>query len=463
MTDGPSKVVSIAERAEQRQASAVDPKNPVHVAREFLRRGRIDGWDALLTVRGEFLAWNGQTHFETIERALLARQIYELLEALGGKMNRYTVIEVQHALEAATVYRGTAPCWREGADGPAPDELVPLRNGVLDPSTRLLRPHSAGLFVTAVAPVEYDAAATCPAFDVFIANAVPDAESRVVLQRFFGMLVASRTTQYQRILALIGATRSGKGVLLRLLQRLVGEEQTAAPMLQSLGTRFGLAGLVGRSVAVVSDARMPVGQDAASAIEVLLRLSGEDLVYIDRKFGDAYSARLPCRIVLASNEVPRLPDFSSALAGRFVIIRTGASHYGHEDHGLEARLHAEASGILNWCLDGWDDLRKVGRLDQPDDGSGLVEVLRDAGSPIGQFVRECCIVDSSATISKLHMFSRWRDWCSDAGRSHAGTDSTFATMILAAAPAVRPMKLRDACGQRIPSWAGIRLRESGDA
>jgi putative DNA primase/helicase len=457
-----SDVISLAAAAEARAVAAVDSRQPMQVAREFQRRARAGAWDTLLNVGGEFLEWNGTTHYERVELALLWRRVYALLAALGGKATRHAVLDVMHALQAETFARGAPPFWREGAEGPACDELVPLANGVLDPSTRTLIPHSPALVATAVAPVTYDPTAQCPAFVEFIEGAVPDAESRAMLKRFFGLLVGSRSTRYQRILALIGATRSGKGVLLRLLRRLVGEDQVAAPMLQTLGTRFGLASLVGKSVGLISDARVPSGPDAAAAIEVLLRLSGEDAVTIERKFGEAWSARLPIRLVLASNEVPMLADSSSALAGRIIIIRTGPSHHGREDHTLEDRLHAELPGILNWCLDGLDELRSVGRLDQPADGAGLVEILRDSGSPIGQFLRERCVLDPAAEkLLKSDLFATWRDWCALVNRSHPGNEAQFARALVAAAPSVQHTKPWIG-PKRFPCWNGIRLRNSTD-
>jgi putative DNA primase/helicase len=58
------------------------------------------------------------------------------------------------------------------------------------------------------------------------------------------------------MLLLIGPKRSGKGTIARMLAALVGRGHVVGPTLASLGTNFGLSPLLGRPLAVVSDARL---------------------------------------------------------------------------------------------------------------------------------------------------------------------------------------------------------------
>ena len=60
----------------------------------------------------------------------------------------------------------------------------------------------------------------------------------------------------------------------------------AGPTLASLGANFGLSPLIGRPLAVVSDARL-AGANVHQIVERLLSISGEDLLTIDRKYDPA--------------------------------------------------------------------------------------------------------------------------------------------------------------------------------
>ena len=55
--------------------------------------------------------------------------------------------------------------------------------------------------------------------------------------------------------------------------------------------------------------------------ERLLSISGEDSLSIDRKNTTAVESKLDTRLMLLSNELPRLSDVSGALAGRMIILR----------------------------------------------------------------------------------------------------------------------------------------------
>src|SRR5690606_19462785 len=108
----------------------------------------------------------------------------------------------------------------------------------------------------------------------------------------------------------------------------------------SLAGNFGLQPLIDKSLAIVSDARFS-GPNVATVVERLLCISGEDTLTIDRKFLGAVSMKLATRFMFLSNELPRLADSSTALAGRFLVLRLTRSFYGHEDHSLTEQLLEE--------------------------------------------------------------------------------------------------------------------------
>src|SRR6516165_7424462 len=110
--------------------------------------------------------------------------------------------------------------------------------------------------------------------------------------------------------------------------------------------RVGLAPLISKRVAIISDARLAGRTDQHAIAERLLSISGEDTITVDRKFREARTGRLQTRFVILSNELPRLADASGALAGRFIVLVLVNSFYGREDLGLFDRLIAELPGIL---------------------------------------------------------------------------------------------------------------------
>jgi putative DNA primase/helicase len=104
------------------------------------------------------------------------------------------------------------------------------------------------LFFNRVAvPLDYDPVAPEPVkWLQFLHQIWPeDEESIAALQEFFGYVLSGRTDLH-KIMLLIGPTRSGKGTIARVLERLLGKGNVAGPTLASLGTNFGLSPLLGK-------------------------------------------------------------------------------------------------------------------------------------------------------------------------------------------------------------------------
>lgn len=247
---------------------------------------------------------------------------------------------------------------------------------------------------------------------------------------------------------------------MRVLGELVGPMSMAGPTLNSLTTNFGLWSLIGKTVAVISDARFTGGPDAAVAVERLLAISGEDRLTVDRKYREPVTVKLNTRFVIVSNELPKLPDASAALARRFFPLRLDQSWRGKEDVMLFERLRAELPGILLWAIEGWRRLRERGRFVQPRSSAELVEELEDLGSPIGVFVRERCVVGPAQRIEVSDLYREWGSWCAATGQRDAGNEATFGRDLRAAVPNVRKSRLRTSEG-RLHVYTGIGLR--GDA
>jgi putative DNA primase/helicase len=242
-----------------------------------------------------------------------------------------------------------------------------------------------------------------------------------------------------------------------VLTHLVGIDNTVAPTLAGLGTNFGLAPLIGKRVAMISDARLSGRPDQHAIAERLLSITGEDSNTVDRKFRESWTGRLQVRFLILSNELPRLADASGALASRFIVMVLTESFYGREDHALTNRLLGELPGILNWSIAGLNRLRNRGYFVQPDSAVDTVRDLEDLGSPIGAFVRERCVVGAGRRVEIGRLFAAWCEWSKEQGREHLGTLQTFGRDLRAAVPGMKRTQPRDG-EARLSFYNGVGLR-----
>ena len=237
------------------------------------------------------------------------------------------------------------------------------------------------------------------------------------------------------MLLIVGPRRSGKGTIARVLTRLVGASNVAGPTTSSLAGQFGLQPLIGRSLAIVSDARFS-GENIQTVIERLLCISGEDTLTIDRKHMTSVTMKLPTRFVFLTNELPRLNDASGALAGRFMMLKLTESFYGREDKALTDKLLTELPGILNWAIEGWKRLRERKFFIQPSSVEDALRDMEDLSSPVGAFVRQRCEIGPGLRVWLDDLYAAWKSWCEADGRVTVTTKQTFSRDLMAAVPGV---------------------------
>ena len=312
--------------------------------------------------------------------------------------------------------------------------------------------------MTHALPFNYDPDAPDPSEWLGFLHSVwaNDQESIATLQEIFGYIISGET-RLQKIFLLIGPRRSGKGTIGRVAQQLLGASNVVAPTLSLLSTPFGVAPLVDRSLAIISDARLSGRVDQSAIVERLLSISGEDPQTVDRKYKGHWTGQLPTRFLILTNELPRLRDTSRALAGRLVPLRMTQSFYGNEDTHLFDRLAGELPGILRWSLDGLERLQARGRFDLPAASLEMTDELDELTSPVGAFVRQECCVGPGRSVGCDYVYQAWRRWCDAQGREHPGTAQSLGRNLRAVVPDLRTRKLR-VDGTRVRTYEGLALR-----
>jgi putative DNA primase/helicase len=268
-----------------------------------------------------------------------------------------------------------------------------------------------------------------------------DAERIRALAQWFGYNLTGDIAQ-QKFALFVGPPRSGKGTTMTVLSHLLGLANVASPTLTSLGSRFGLAPLVGKQAAIIGDAHLGRSSDAVAILERLKSIVGGDAQNVDRKGRDELAhVVLKARFTVSVNELPRLPDASAALRSRMLVIPFEVSFEGKEDHDLLGRLLAEIPGITNWALEGLGDLRRSGRFVQPQAGRVVIDDFVRLSSPSKSFVEDCCEIGSGRSTLASHLQCAWQEWCREHGHE-SGSVASFGAKLRAAVPGVSRVRQR---------------------
>ncbi|MFE5793549.1 phage/plasmid primase, P4 family [Streptomyces sp. NPDC056503] len=448
------------------------PSNPMAVARDLLPSWTDKGRPTLLHWRGQWMEWQG-THWRELDAAEVRSVAYKELEHAtfefetpkGGveikpwAPTKKKIADLMEAMSAIRILSPSldAPTWTDGTAQKSP--VVACTNGLLEVTSRELRPLTPEFFNLVSVPFDYDAAADCPTWLGFLRKVWPDdAESVQAVQEWFGYILSGRTDQ-QKILLVVGPTRSGKGTIARVLGMLVGKGNVAGPTLAGLATNFGLSPLLGKPLAVISDARL-AGRDGHQVVERLLTISGEDTLDVDRKYREPWTGKIPARLMILSNELPNFGDSSGVIARRFIVLNMTVSWLGKEDPALTDKLAAELPGILNWSLQGLARLEANGRITQPSSSTDAIVTMQDTASPTSAFVRDRCEVGPSCSVPVDALWEMWKDWAEDQG-VRPGNKALFGRNLLSVEPRLRRAKPR-INGRQVPVYEGIGVKGYAD-
>jgi putative DNA primase/helicase len=329
------------------------PSLPMDCAREYVAlRCLHENAPTLRWWREGWWEWR-QSHWFEISTNTVRSRLYEFTEhaayvikkkdveiEVGWAPSRRKIADLIEALGAILILSDEfdQPSWLDQRNTGA---IVATTNGLLDVMHRQLLPHTPKYFNQTFVPFDYVADAAEPEkWLSFLSELWPDEPEAIdVLGEWYGYVI-SGLLHLQKILLTVGPTRGGKGIIGRMLAALVGKQNACGPTLTGLGGEFGLQPLIGKPLAVVSDARF-TGRNNSTVVERLLSISGEDTLTVNRENRAHWNGKLPTRLHIISNELPKLGDASGAIVGRFVLLQLSRSWLGKEDTELEDRLCTE--------------------------------------------------------------------------------------------------------------------------
>ncbi len=123
-----------------------------------------------------------------------------------------------------------------------------------------------------------------------------------------------------------------------------------------------------------------------------------------------------------------------------------------QDKHLELKLREEASGILNWLLEGTKQW-KMERLKAPAIVLNATDEYRGEMDVIGNFLKERCVQENGYMIRIRELYKAYSVWC-DENHEHA-TSERFLGLRL------KEMGFEQTRTAEARYWKGIGLKVSG--
>lgn len=306
------------------------------------------------------------------------------------------------------------PSWRTCPDRSTAGVIV-FNNGILDLEEGSFSPHSLDLLTCNKLDYDYDPTATCPNWMNFIESLWGDDPDIIRSFRQWMGYCMVHDYRHQKIAALIGKPRSGKGTIARIMVDMLGKYNVASPSLAKLSDAAVLHTMSNKLLATIPDASSVSGPNAAAVMECLKSISGNDAMTFDRKYMSASTEVITARLMLVANEFPAFNDPSGAIVDRILYFPFNVSHAGREDPGLTDRLRAELPGIAIWAIQGLIDLRFYGKFCEATSTRRVKRSLRRQLSPALSFTNELMMPDADSFIEENVLYQRYVGWCRSTG------------------------------------------------
>ena len=306
--------------------------------------------------------------------------------------------------------------------------LLAVSNGVLDLRTGALAAGQAGDWIRSTAPTPYDPGATCPRWEAFLTEVLPDPGARGYLRRFLGYALTGSTRDHV-FPVLWGDGRNGKGTLVEVLGAVLGTALTTATQADALmDTGRGDGNAPRPFVYALRGKRLVWASESNEGRRVnaglIKQLTGGDRLNVRTLHSKPVEFTATHKILLLTNNKPHIPADDQAAWDRTVLIPftqrfvdhpTGSNEHAR-DPELKNALLAEAPGILAWLVSACLEWQAVG-LAMPATLEAATAAYREDEDTIGQFVGECCITGPDFTARAADLYAAYRSWAGDGAMS----------------------------------------------
>ena len=307
-----------------------------------------------------------------------------------------------------------------------PPRYLNLANGIYDTKTRELIDHSQDAMFTSMVNREFDeslASELTGDILVDLQNYAPVwhksylevAESQTKLLRLLATINAIltyRLASLQKFVCLIGAPGSGKSSFARLVNAMIGDENTVFTSLGKLNEPYTVATFIDKQLTVCDD------EEKQSGFESLRKLTGGSPVSFRPIYGKPDSAVYYGSVLVSAVKFPFTGD-TSGIRRRLSLIKFDGKFKKREpsteDYILENELKALmviALSMKQTEVDGYVS----GELEHEDDS-----FLKDGwdarldGNKVASWMDLFTVQDESADVPIGLLRQRFSSWCQDNG------------------------------------------------
>lgn len=325
-------------------------------------------------------------------------------------------------------------------------DLINFVNGVYNIETRKMMPHDSKYLQTLQIPHEvgvYKPFTQTRLYDFFRKTRLKKEDVQMILEYMAYCLTLKHGLK--TFMVLKGRSNTGKSVLIRFIETLVGQQNTSALSMHELNMRFYPAQLYGKLLNACADNNsLPL-----QSIDTLKKITGGDLIMHEKKGNDPFFFTPFCKLIFSFNQLPlQLEEKSDAFYKRMRIL------------SMENELFLDDKYVNELCTEGVEEiipfllgLLPISEIRHTKMSDKLVEELRQDSDSIHAFIKKCCILGDHEHSLKNDLYMEYVNYCNSIGRESHRKHAFMRTL--------RAQGIRDgrSPSTRESAWIGISIRK----
>ena len=245
---------------------------------------------------------------------------------------------------------------------------------------------------------------------------------------------------------LCGQSNTGKSVLIRFFENLVGKQNVSSLSMHELNMRFYPSQLYNRLLNSCADnSSLPL-----SSIENLKKITGGDQIMHEKKGKEPFFFVPFCKLIFSFNQLPlQLEEKSNAFYKRMRILFMNTELFLNNDYVNDLCSEEGVSEIIPYLL----HLLPVKDIPRTTTSDKYVEALRQDSDSIHAFIAKRCEIGTGLSVEKNALYESYCRFCVDTGRENSKKHSFMRNIRSQGFKETRNSKSREYL------WAGLGLKK----
>lgn len=336
---------------------------------------------------------------------------------------------------------------RTAADINQHKNLINFQNGVWDVESKELLPHDSKYLQTIQIPHmlgEYKPFKETRLYRFFKLTKLPKEDVKMLLKYMAYCL----TLDYglKTFMVLCGQSNTGKSVLIRFFEALIGKQNVSSLSMHELNMRFYPSQLYNRLLNSCADnSSLPL-----SSIENLKKITGGDRIMHEKKGKEPFFFVSFAKLIFSFNQLPlQLEEKSNAFYKRMRILFMNTELFLNNEYVDDLCSEEGIREVIPYLL----KLLPVKEIPRTEMSNKYVESLRQDSDSIHAFIERRCNTGNGLSVEKNALYEEYCRFCIDNGRESHKKHSFMRTL-----RAQGYKEARSGGTAREYLWTGIALK-----